>query len=61
MFDWLNQIYENAMANMDRRVGSYGDSEVQWGIILSILAAVLAGWAILSLMRKGSSKNKDEE
>jgi hypothetical protein len=61
--EWLQSIYENAMANMERQAGAYGDSENQWGFLIAILAAVVVGIAInryLKSRRGGGNGNRDD-
>jgi len=50
--EWLQRIYENAMANMERRTGAYEDPENQWGFLLAILGAIAVGFAINHMLKK---------
>ena len=50
--EWLQRIYENAMANMERHTGAYSESENQWGILLAILGAIAVGFAINHILKK---------
>ena len=44
--EWLQRLYDNAMANMERQTGAFADSENNWGFLLAILAAIVLGIAI---------------
>ena len=58
--EWLQRIYENAMSNMDRRVGAFEDPANQWGMIIAILGAIGAAFAVHYMLRK-NKRDKDQD
>ena len=61
MFDWLQSLYENALANAERRIGGYEDPENRWGILVAVLAAFVIAWAIHRYLSKGRSRRQDQD
>lgn len=61
--DFLRRLYENAMSNAERMTGAYeGDSEARWGILVAVLAAIVAGWAIHAALKgKNRGRNQDHD
>jgi hypothetical protein len=59
--EFLRGLYENAMSNAERMTGAYeGDSEARWGLLIAVLAAVVAGFAIrAALKRKDHGRDND--
>ncbi|HMB75945.1 MAG TPA: hypothetical protein VKN76_06070 [Kiloniellaceae bacterium] len=57
--EWLQNIYDNAMANMERHTGAYSDSANQWGFLVAILAAVVVGIAINRYLKSRRGGGRD--
>jgi len=63
--EWLQNIYNNAMANMERQTGAFADSsENRWGFLVAVLAAIVVGIALNRFIKSrrggGQDRNGDD-